>query len=278
MACREMQNMDHKNTLLVTGATKNTGWAIARRFAADGWNVVLTSRDAASAESAAAKLKAEFPSADALGVAMDPAKVDDIRGAFAAAKGRFGRLDAFVNNAAHLGVGMSVLNSTEADWDAVMNANARAAFFGSQEAVKLMQGGGSIVFISSCHAKRTIPGRALYTASKAAIGGITRSLALELGCLGIRVNAILAGAIRTDRWDGLTDEEVAARRARWPAGIESTPDDIAAAVAFLCSDAARTITGTEIPVDSGVGVSLLQYNKDWMKNDPNNAKYWEKRG
>ena len=193
-----------------------------------------------------------------------------------AAEERCGRLYACVNNAAHLGVGMSVLNSTEADWDAVMNANARAALFGSQEAVKLMEGGGSIVFISSCHAKRTIPGRALYTASKAAIGGITRSLALELGCLGIRVNAILAGAIRTDRWDGLTAEEVSARRARWPAGIESTPDDIAAMVAYLCSDAARTITGTEIPVDSGVGVSLLQYNKDWMKNDPNNAKYWEK--
>ena len=90
------------------------------------------------------------------------------------------------------------------------------------------------------------------------------------------MNAILAGAIRTDRWNGLTDEEVAARRARWPAGVESTPDDIAATVAFLCSDGARTITGTEIPVDSGVGVSLLQYNKDWMRNDPNNAKYWEK--
>ena len=263
-------------TMLVTGATKNTGWAIARRFAADGWNVVLTSRDAASAEKAAANLKAEFPSVDALGVAMDPAKVEDIRAAFAVAKERFGELDAFVSNAAHLGVGMSVLNSTEADWDAVMNANARAAFFGSQEAVKLMKAGGAIVFISSCHAKRTIPGRALYTASKAAIGGITRSLALELGCLGIRVNAILAGAIRTDRWNGLTDEEVAARRARWPAGVESTPDDIAATVAFLCSDGARTITGTEIPVDSGVGVSLLQYNKDWMRNDPNNAKYWEK--
>ena len=266
-----------KKTMLVTGATKNTGWAIARRFAADGWNVVLTSRDAASAEAAVAKLRAEFPSVEALGLAMDPANVNDIRGAFAVAKERFGRLDAFVNNAAHLGVGMSVLNSTEADWDAVMNVNARAAFFGSQEAVKLMEGGGSIVYISSCHAKRTIPGRALYTASKAAIGGIARALALELGCLGIRVNAILAGAIRTDRWDGLTDVEVAARRARWPAGIESTPDEIAAMVAYLCSDAARTITGAEIPVDSGIGVSLLQYNKDWMKNDPNNAKYWEKK-
>lgn len=266
-----------KKTMLVTGATKNTGWAIARRFAADGWNVAITSRDAASAEAAAADLKAEFPSVDALGLGMNPANVADIRAAFAAVKERFGRLDAFVNNAAHLGVGLSVLNSTEADWEAVMNANARAAFFGSQEAVKLMRDGGAIVFISSCHAKRTIPGRALYTASKAALGGITRSLALELGCLGIRVNAILAGAIRTDRWDGLSEEEVAARRARWPAGIESTPDDMAAMVAYLCSGAARTITGTEIPIDSGVGVSLLQYNKDWIKSDPNNAKYWEKK-
>lgn len=265
-----------KKTMLVTGATKNTGWAIARRFAADGWNVALTSRDAASAEAAAAKLKEECPSVDVLGLAMDPAKVDDIRGAFAALKARFGGLNAFVNNAAHLGVGMSVLNSTEADWDAVMNANARAAFFCSQEAVKMMKDGGSIVFISSCHAVRSVPGRALYTASKAAVGGLTRSLALEIGCLGIRVNAILAGAIRTDRWDALTDYEIAVRRARWPAGIESTPDDIAAAVAYLCSDAARTITGTEIPIDSGVGVSLLQYNKDWMKNDPCNVKYWEK--
>ena len=95
------------------------------------------------------------------------------------------------------------------------------------------------------------------------------------GPLGIRANAILAGAIRTDRWDNLTDEEVAARRARWPAGKESTPDDIAAAVAFLCSDGAGTITGAEIPVDSGIGICLLQYNKDWMKNDEYNKKYWE---
>jgi NAD(P)-dependent dehydrogenase (short-subunit alcohol dehydrogenase family) len=105
---------------------------------------------------------------------------------------------------------------------------------------------------------------------------LTRALAVELGPLRVRVNAILAGAIRTDRWDGLTDDEIAARRARWPAGKESTPDDIASAVAFLCSGAATTITGAEIPVDSGIGVCLLQYNKDWMKNDPNNAKYWEK--
>ena len=266
-----------KKTCLVTGATKNTGLAIARRFAADGWNVAVTSRDAAAAENAATKLKGEFPDAEVMGVAMDPAKVGDIRAAFASAADRFGRLDAFVSNAANLGVGMSVLNSTEGDWDAVMNANARAAFFGSQEAVKLMKDGGSIVFISSCHALKSVPGRALYTASKAAIGGITRSLAVELGCLGIRVNAILAGAVRTDRWEGLSDEEVAKRRSRWPAGKESTPEQIAAAVAFLCSEGGSTITGAEIPVDSGIGVCLLAYNKNWIQNDPYNVKYWEKK-
>jgi len=260
-----------KKTILITGATKNTGLAIARRFASDGWNVVITSRDAVSAEAAAKGIDGEI-----IGLGMDPANVADIRAAFAAVKERFGRLDAFVNNAAHLGVGLSILNSTEADWDAVMNANARAAFFCAQEAVKLMKDGGSIVFISSCHALKSVPGRILYTTSKAALGGIVRSLAVELGPLGIRANAILAGAIRTDRWDGLSDEEVEKRRSRWPTGQESTPEQIAAAVAFLCSDAAATITGAEIPVDSGIGVCLLQYNKDWMKNDEYNRKYWEK--
>ena len=266
-----------RKTMAVTGSTKNIGLAIARRFAADGWNVVVTSRDATSAEKAAAKLQGEFPDVEVIGVAMDPAKVGDIRAAFAEVKGRFGHLDAFINNAAHLGVGLSVLNSTEADWDAVMNANARAAFFCSQEAVKLMKDGGSIVFISSCHAAKSVPGRILYTTSKAALGGIVRSLAVELGPLGIRANAILAGAVRTDRWNSLREDEVAARRLRWPAGRETTPEQIAAAVAFLCSDDAATITGSEIPIDSGIGACLLAYNKDWMKNDEYNVKYWEKK-
>ena len=266
-----------KRTLLVTGATKNTGWAVARRFAGDGWNVAITSRDAAAAENAAAELKGEFPDVDALGIAMDPARVGDIRAAFASVAAKFGRLDAFVSNAANLGVGMSVLSSSEADWDAVMNANARAAFFGSQEAVKLMKDGGSIVFISSCHDLKSVPGRALYTASKAAIGGITRSLAVELGCLGIRVNAILAGAVRTDRWEPLTPEQIQERRDRYPAGKESSPEEIADVVAFLCSESARTITGIEMPVDSGIGVCLLKYNKNWIENDPYNVKYWEEK-
>lgn len=267
----------NNKTMFVTGATKNTGWAIARRFASQGWNVTVSSREAAAAEAAAAKLKAEFPQAETLGLGMDPAKVEDVRTAFAAIAVRFGRLDAFVNCAAHLGVGMSILNTTVEDYDALMNANVRAPFFCVQEAVKLMKDGGSVTFISSCHAHKSIPGRICYSVSKAALGGMVRSLAVELGPLGVRANAILAGAIRTDRWNPLTPEEVQARRDRYPAGRESFPDDIAAAVAFLASDEARTITGIEMPVDSGIGACLLQYNKGWIQNDPNNVKYWEKK-
>jgi len=263
--------------LFVTGGTKNSGWAIAHRFAAEGWNVALSSRDAAGAAEAAAKLQAEFPNVKTLGVAMNPLDLADVRAAFAKIGEAFGSLGAFVNVAAHLGVGMSILSTQPEDYDALMNTNVRAPFFCVQEAVKLMKEGGAVVFLSSCHALRSVPGRICYTMSKAALGGMVRSLALELGPLGITANAVLAGAIRTDRWDGLTDAQVQERRDRYPAGKESSTDEIAAAIRFLCSDEARTITGIEMPVDSGIGVCLLKYNKDWITNDPYNVKYWEKK-
>ena len=75
----------------------------------------------------------------------------------------------------------------------------------------------------------------------------------------------------------LTPEQVQERRDRYPAGKESSPEEIAAAVRFLCSDEARTITGVELPVDRGIGVCLLKHNKDWIANDPYNVKYWEKK-
>ena len=143
-------------TMFVTGATKNTGWAIARRFAADGWNVALSSRDAQSAAETAAKLKGEFPSVEALGVKMDPARLDEVRAAFAAIGAKFGRLDAFVNCAADLGVGLSILSTKLEEYDALMAANVRGPFFAVQEAVKLMKDGGSVTVISSCHALRSV--------------------------------------------------------------------------------------------------------------------------
>lgn len=264
-------------TVFVTGATKNTGLSIVKRFAQEDWNVVVTSRDEASAAACCEKLKAEYPAVDFLGLGMDPADVNQIRAAFARTGEKFEKLDAFISNAANLGVGLSIFNTTEEDWNAVMNANARGTFFGAQEAVKLMTDGGAMVFLSSVHANQSIPGRICYTTSKAAIDGMMRGMAMELGCKGIRVNSIIAGAIRSERWDSLTPEEEASRRGRYPAGRESFPEEIAAAAYFLCGDESKTITGIEMPVDSGISICLLPYNKNWMENDPNNVKYWEKK-
>ena len=258
-----------RKVAFVTGAVRNTGLAIARRFAQEGYDVALSSRDEASARETAERLGKEFPEVSFLGVGMDPARVGEIRAAFRRIGETFGRLDAFVSNAAHLAVDYSVFNTTEEMWDAVLNANTRGTFFCCQEAVPLMEkaGGGSIVAISSVHSEQSIAGRVAYSSSKAAINAMMRCLAVELGHLNIRANAILAGAIWTDRWAAQTDEQTAQRRKKYPAGRESSPEEIANAVYFLCSDLSRTITGTELTVDSGISICLLPYNKEWNRHE-----------
>ena len=253
--------------VFVTGAVRNLGLAIARRFAREGWDVALSSRDEADALKTAETLKAEFPQQNFLGLKMDPALVPDIREAFRRIGERFGRLDAFVSNAAHLAVDYNTFNMTEDMWDAVMDANARGTFFCCQQAVPLMEkaGGGSIVAISSVHANQSITGRVAYSASKAAINAMMRCMAVELGYLNIRANAILAGAIWSERWERQTPEETRQRRKKYPAGRESSPDEVAGAVWYLCSDDARTVTGTEMTVDSGISICLLPYDKEWNR-------------
>ena len=254
--------------VFVTGAVRNTGFAIARRFAKEGYDVCISSRDEASAQEAITRLKQEFPKSAFLGVAMDTVAIEDIRCAFAKIDERFGRLDAFISNAAHLGVDLTVFNMTPENWDAVMNANARGTFFCCQEAVKLMKkaGGGTIVSISSVHANGAIPGRVAYASSKAAINAMMRCLAIEMGHLHIRANSLIAGAIWSHRWDEQAPEVTERRRRQYPVGRESSPEDIASAAWFLCSDQSPTITGTEFTVDSGISICLLPYNRDWNKD------------
>ncbi len=250
----------------ITGAARNTGYAIARRFLQEGYTVCLSSRDAQSCAEAAQSLREEVPGAEVLGLAVELSDVESIRGAFETIREKYGRLDAFVANAANLAVGISVLNATVKDWEEVMNANARGTFFCCQEAARLMEGtGGAMVLISSVHANQAIPGRVLYSASKSAINAMARCMAVELGYLRIRVNALIAGAIWTERWETQTPQETERRRSQYPAGRESAPEEIAAAVAFLCSDQAATITGTEMTVDSGISICLLPYNKEWNR-------------
>jgi len=251
-----------EKVVLITGGVRNSGWSMAQRFASEGYAVCITSRVAGDAQKKAAELAEQF-GIKAKGYGLNLMDVNDISTVFADVKATFGRLDALVCNSADLGIGQTVLGITPAEFDGVMNVNIRGNFFCCQEAAKLMgeQGGGAIVLIGSVHYKAAVHGRVAYAISKGAVASMVHNLAFELAEYGIRVNHLIPGAIRTERWDGISEEEAARRRANWPLGIESTGEDIANAVYFLASDQAKTITGAELAVDSGILTCLLNYSK-----------------
>lgn len=260
-----IMNKIEKKAVLITGAARNTGLACAEKFLSQGYAVAITSRKPDAAEEAVQKLREKFPDADVLGLAMETEKVDDIRAAFAKVKETWGRLDSLICNAADPGYNQSILTTTPEQYDHVMNSNARGYFFCAQEAAKIMleQNKGSIVLIGSIHSKRALGGRICYASSKGAIDVMNRNICYELGKFGIRCNIIVAGAVYNDRWERYTEADYEAMRGRWPLGAESLPADIANAAFFLCSDEARTISGAELAVDSGVGIVMNAYNKNW---------------
>ena len=248
-------------TVLITGATRNTGLATARRFAKEGWNIAITSRDAETAKRAALKLGEEFP-VTVRGYGMQLDDMESIKNTFCQVSQDFGKLQAFVANSANLGIGFDLLNTNDAEFDAIVNVNIKGTFFCCQEAAKLMMNtGGSIVTMGSVQGTGAVMGRAVYGMTKAALSQLVRSMAYELGQYGIRANNIVAGAIHSSRWDDLSPEEINQRRSRYPAGRESTEEEIANAVWFLCSENAATITGTDMTVDSGISACLLPYQK-----------------
>ena len=248
--------------VLITGATVNTGYAIARRFAREGYGVAITSRNAEQAEEAAKKLAKEF-SVPAVGYELSMLNVEQTRRVFQDASQKLGPLDVFVANAANLGVGYGVMNTDEKSFDDIVNVNIKGTFFCCQAAAEIMkrQGGGSIVTMGSIQGTGAVRGRAIYSMSKAAISLLVKNLAFELGEYGIRANNVVAGAIHSTRWDELSEEEIAIRRARYPVGRESTEEEIANAVYFLGSEQSATVTGTDLTVDSGISVCILPYSK-----------------
>lgn len=248
-------------TVLITGATRNTGLAIARRFAKEGYNIAITSRDAASAQATAEALAREY-SITARGYAMAYDDINSIRQAFQQLENDFGRLDVFVANSANLGIGYGLMNTNEKTFDQIADVNIKGNFFCCQCAARLMKkNGGSIVTIGSVQGVGAVPGRTVYAMSKAALSILVKSMAYELGQYGIRANNIIAGAVHSQRWDVLPAEEIATRRSKYPAGRESTEEEIANAVYFLGSEQSATITGTDLTVDSGITACLLPYKK-----------------
>jgi enoyl-[acyl-carrier protein] reductase III len=242
---------------LVTGSGRGVGRAIALRLAREGADVIVNYfRNRESAEETAAAISALGRRAQL--VKANVAEEDDLTRLFEAVRA-FGGLDVLVNNAAS-GYNRPVMEQRVKGWDWTLNINARAALFAAQQAAPLMQarGGGAIVNISSIGAQRVMPQYVLVGVSKAALESLTRYLAVELAPMGINVNAVSGGFVETDalKYFSMAQPilaDQAAFVARYiPAGRMVTPEDIAAVVAFLCTEDASMIRGQVIVVDGGL--------------------------
>lgn len=257
--------MDFRDKVaFVTGGASGIGRGIVDHFAALGAQVVVADIDGEAALAAARQVEAAGGRAKA--VQLDVADGDSVREAIAEVEGRFGRLDHLINNAG-VDLPAPLAEMDEVLFDRVMGVDLKSIYLSARAAVPLMAagGGGAIVNISSIMAWYTHPGYLAYTAAKAGVLGMTRTLALELGPLGIRVNAVCPGYIDTAIWqrglDAMEPEAAAAYaeqvRAKHPVGRRGLPSDVAQACAFLCSDGAAFVSGTHLVVDGGVTARLL---------------------
>ncbi len=237
---------------IVTGAGRGIGRAIALTLAQSGAQVVVNySRSAEAAEEVVAQIAANGGEAVAAqGDVADAAQVDALVNV---AVERFGRVDILVNNAG-ITRDKLILRMSEADWDAVLDTNLKGAFLCCKAVAPRMvkQKSGVIINVGSVNGKVGAAGQANYSASKAGLIGLTKSLAKELGSRNIRVNAVSPGFIETDMTDALKDEQRQAVIKQVPLGRLGTGDDVAQVVAFLCSDAAAYIQGEVIAVDGGL--------------------------
>ena len=216
---------------LVTGGSRGIGAAIAERLREDGWKVATLSRNGAD-------FTADVSDAEAVDRAFDAIEAD------------LGPVLALVNNAGHTDDGLAIRMRSE-QWDAVISVNLTGAFNCTRRALRSMlpERFGRVVNLSSVVAERGNPGQANYAAAKAGLLGFTRTIAREMARKGVTCNAVTPGLIETD----MTTEVADGWLAQVPAGRMGRPDEVAAAVAFLCSEEAAYVNGSTLAVDGALG-------------------------
>lgn len=243
------QAASRERVVVVTGAAKGIGAAIAKAFAGAGDRVVLLDRDKDNAEAMAVSMDG-----DHLAMGMDVTDEAAVVAAFAAIRERFGRIDILVNDAAVADAFKPALDQTRADLEQVLDINLSGTFVCTREALKAMAPGAMVINLGSINTFLPFAPRHAYGASKAGIDMLTRCLAAELGPVGIRTATVAPGYIRTPGVRALEEAERIDSRAirrRIPMGDMGRPEDIADAVLFLASQDASYVNGAILYVDGG---------------------------
>jgi 3-oxoacyl-[acyl-carrier protein] reductase len=238
---------------LITGGARGIGRAIAGRLAADGAKVGIV--DLADNGTKTAQEVAQASGMATAFFKADISKEAEAKAAVAAVETALGPIDILVNNAGITRDGL-VLIMSEADWDAVLTVNLKGAFLMSKAVLRgmLKRRNGSIVNISSVVGRRGNPGQANYSAAKAGLIGLTKSMAKEVGSRNIRINAVAPGYIETEMTAALDEVARNAIISQIPLGRIGSPEGVADAVAFLAGDSASFITGAVLAIDGGLGM------------------------
>ena len=246
-----MKNLEGK-IAVVTGGGRGIGRAISLRLARDGAKVVVNySRSADAAEQVVSEIAAA--GGRALALQANVANAIEVENLFAVAREQFGRVDILVNNAG-ITKDKLILRMTEEDWDTVLDTNLKGAFLCTKAVAPGMvkQRGGIIINVGSVVGKVGGPGQANYSASKAGLVGLPKSLAKELGSRNIRVNGVAPGFVDSEMTGALKAEYREAILKQIPLGCFGTGENVAGVVAFLCSEDAAYVHGEIISMDGGL--------------------------
>ncbi|SER61749.1 NAD(P)-dependent dehydrogenase, short-chain alcohol dehydrogenase family [Faunimonas pinastri] len=237
---------------IVTGGSSGIGLSIAERFIGEGATVYITGRRLAELEAAAERLGGK-----AKAIQSDVSDLSSLDRLFSTVQASEGRLDVLVANAGVIEQGL-IRDVSEQHFDKLFDINVKGTYFTMQKAIPLMNGGGSIILVSSCLATKGFPGHSVYNASKAAVRSLVRTAAAELAASGIRVNTLSPGPVDTPIIEGQVGSPEAAEEFRKqaaghvPLGRIGRPEELAAATVFLASDESSFSTGTDLVVDGGM--------------------------